>query len=87
MTGFDRAAARGVFAGRLPSGPAWAAWIEGTLDELDGCVQPADGIVVSREEAALAREAVLYWVMIRDSQGLPNLDRFRDLASRLEASS
>lgn len=38
MTAFDRAAVRKVLASRLPK--SWTAWIEGTLDELEGCVQP-----------------------------------------------
>lgn len=40
MTVF-RDAARKVLEARLPAGVhGWGSWIEGTLDELDGCVRP-----------------------------------------------
>lgn len=38
MSGLDREKAREVLTARLLGDPKWRAWIEGALDELEGCV-------------------------------------------------
>lgn len=83
---FDREKARAVLLSRGPRNPEreWLWWIEGVLDELEGCVQP-QGFVLSPEEAAIAAKALRRY---GNEQVFPeDAPRFEALAARLEVSS